>query len=184
VSSLATPEQLGQFLGIPLAVGEQTERVQMLLDGATGLVRGFTGQYLSAVANEDIALPPSRTRRLFLPERPVTALGPVTIDAEVVSVTAYEWTRYGVLRRTDGEIWRVATTGQIAVRYSHGFAQDSEEMADAVAVVLGVAARAWTAGPDDIESFTPADTAGFTTALFLTAAERQQLSRFRMPVYA
>lgn len=105
----ATAVQLGKLMGrgtIGLTADE-TARAELLLQLATGVIDGETGQSLELASGEEV-LDGNGGRRLLLPRWPVVAIASVTVLDEDDAPTVlehgvdYRWTSYGRLRRIGG----------------------------------------------------------------------------------
>lgn len=101
---------------IALASGDE----QAALDVVTALMRAYTRQTLTAVADDTVILAGTPARRLLLGERPVTAIdSPILVDSVALADTEWRWNRRGVLWRQEG--WGDDVT-PVEVTYDHGFA--------------------------------------------------------------
>lgn len=179
LTSFATPTELKTFLGVN-TVNE--ERAQMFLDDASGLIRKHADQLLDAVDGDEIAMNPSRTRRLFLPERPVRAITSVLVDLVPLAAFNFTFETYGVLRRTDGGVWDADPQG-IAVVYSHGFTEIPDWI---VTICKSVAARAYTSAPPAAMGDSPfplGETAGFAPGVFLMPSEAKELETLKPVIW-
>lgn len=135
---LATADELREFLDNE---DLDTDRVELLLSLASGLVRNYTGQLFDLVADEELTLDGNGTPVLLLPEMPVAAVTAVVEDPRgdavaLVDDTDFEWSEKGILTRLGG-CWR-RRARWYTVTYSHGYA---ETPPDVKGVVLRVAAR-------------------------------------------
>lgn len=86
-----------------VATADEATVTQLLAD-ASSLVREIARLTISQTT-ETIALDGDGTRRVFLPEMPITALSAVTVDGVALAATAYRWWRWGGLDRRDGDVW-------------------------------------------------------------------------------
>ncbi len=73
------------FLGYDIPAANQPA-VQAAIDGATAAIRDYCHQWLSQVANDVITLDGGGGTRLYLPERPVTAVAQIAEDGDVLTV--------------------------------------------------------------------------------------------------
>jgi hypothetical protein len=93
---------------------------QAALDVVTALMRAYTRQTLTLVADDAVILAGTSSRRLFLGERPVTAVdSPILVAGVALADTEWKWNRRGVLWRQDG--WGDDVT-PVQLTYDHGFA--------------------------------------------------------------
>jgi hypothetical protein len=136
---LATTKQLAELLRQP----HDPTNLQLLraLEDSSALFRALARQTISEVEADEVELEGNWTRRLWLPERPVTAvsaLSIVTDDAvEALATTSYHVSRRGLVKLSWGSYWG-GDDATIHVTYSHGYAEVPE---DVQAVVLAIAAR-------------------------------------------
>lgn len=108
-------------------------RADVVAELVTALMRSYTRQTITAVADDTAVVEGSALRRLVLGERPVTAVTSVSLDGEVV--TDHRWTRSGALWREGG--WG-GPDREVEVTYSHGY---SELPADLAGACLTASAR-------------------------------------------
>lgn len=131
---LATVDDLNTMLDETVPEATAT----LLLETATGTVQAAAGQRLVAVADETITLLGTTDSWLGLPERPVTAVGTVTLDGEPVT----DFRRFGArLYRRCGWASCAPEPGEVAVTYSHGYAPDDPgiQLARQMTLVLAIA---------------------------------------------
>ncbi|MET4780813.1 hypothetical protein [Glaciihabitans sp. UYNi722] len=149
---LATVEQLGAFLQLPLDASDSS--ASLMLDIASGMVRDFLQQDISLVTDDVVELDPLPSGFAMLNEFPIVDVSLVeSFDGTVWSTAvlpAYSVSkRTGVIRSIIGQgvTWPYgAATWRVT--YTHGF----ETVPDSIiGVVLGVAARAYSS-PASIES--------------------------------
>jgi len=179
----ATATEFCEWTGMPLP--QDLARLQALLDSASSLIRGETGQVLSEVTDDVIVVqpefdpvfgrrnPPPRAMGdvIYLPERPVTA---VAIEVDAVAFTDFGFTSEGVVYRTDGSWWDKAAE----ITYSHGYAETSQEFGQLRAICIEAASRAYTLNErsaSEAMGSTLMETAGYAPEVFLTEGERQSL---------
>jgi hypothetical protein len=165
-------------------------RIQALIDSASAAIRGFTGQVLSQVVNEQITVLPEFDRTtglrnppprafghiIYLPERPVTA---VSITVNAVAFTSFAFNEDGVIQRTDNHNWEDAAV----VTYTHGYAEMSDEYRLIRKVCIEATKRAYTAdesGQALSQGGFPVETVGFPTAVFLTQSDEAALGGLGM----
>jgi hypothetical protein len=109
---------------------------------ATAAIQNYTHQVLEAVVADTITLDCTGGRRLFLPELPVTSLGSVTEDGDLLVVDDdYKLGEHGILHRI-GDYWTVGIQ-IIEVVYSHGYTVIPD---DIVSIATRAASRAYQAG--------------------------------------
>src|SRR6266508_427193 len=133
----ATAAEFCEWTGLP--VPSDLARVQALLDSASAMIRGATGQTLSIVAGDTAILGPTGTFWLFLPQAPVTAITSITVDAVVLSPTKYVFTELGQVTRTDSQVWSDDAT----IVYDHGYAETTEEFKRIRTVCIEAVKRAY-----------------------------------------
>ena len=149
------------------------------LEMASDLIRGYTRQTISLVADDVEVHDGAGHSVLLLRELPVVTVSTVTVDDEPVD----DWyaSEAGVLRRTGGEFWPL--NEKVAVTYTHGWA---EIPGDIVAVTLQLATRGVN-NPAGIQreqigqyavTYTGGQVAGGTVGL--TSGEKLILDRYRM----
>lgn len=129
--SLATPDELADYLGIELDTAD-TARAQLILDGATGTIQAHTRQTLTAVAGDTVILAGTTDRVLALPQRPVTSVTTVVLDG----VTITDHTVYQSALIRDGG-WG-DTDEYVTVTYDHGYTVIPDVLRE---VCLSLAAR-------------------------------------------
>jgi hypothetical protein len=169
---LATPTQLIIRLNYP-DDQEATDRATLAIEDATARIKSATRQKLLAVANETVALPYRGGSKLWLPERPVTAVGTITTTDQygVVTPRVLNTDYYVIGAEIRWYSW--LTTAVIAtVTYSHGYASNAvpEDLRDEclrLAALLyenpkglrsgtetvGSVSAAWMAAGDDMAQF-------------------------------
>lgn len=183
MTAFASVPELGLLLGEDFDPA-RADLAAMALDQATAAIRSFTGQTISAVANDTVTLDGNGQPTFRLPEFPVTAVASVTVDGIALSYAPdaydYMWTRSGVLTRRNARDW--GTNPQsIVVTYSHGYAVIPDEIK---AACLQLAARAMTnplgMRSESIGSYsgTYGDTATATDPIL------DALNTYRVPVLA
>ena len=175
----ATAGELAQLIGAEEPA--DLARMQMFLGLASAEIRAHTGQVLSPVSGDVVSLEPRFSQVVFLPERPVTAITQVLVDA--VATTDYRFTAGGhLIRGSDPTVvslldWSDGAT----VTYTHGYAETTDEYQVIKAVCLECASNGYTlneggssavlGGPTLLES------AGFAPAVFLTAEQKRRLDQ-------
>lgn len=187
---LATPEELGSWLGRTIAADDA--RALLLLELATGLVAEELDQALDYVADDELEVLGHGSAVILLPELPVVEVSSVTETYPAGSpsslVADYDWLlesghdgRIGVLRRLPrGAVW--PTDATITVVYSHGYggAGAIPMPAGLKLIVLRVAARGMVNPAGNRQetigrySYT-VDTAG----VVLSAGDLEDLDRYR-----
>lgn len=146
-------------------------RGQLLVDQASAVIRNYCRQTFDAVVDDTVELRGTWSRKLLLPERPVTAVGTVLVDGE--AVTDFD--------RVADVLYRPHWGGPavvVTVTYSHGFQTGDAALDTLKSVCLQVAARA-AANPQSLESYSSDGTSlNFGGAGFgLSAAEQATLDR-------
>lgn len=150
MAAFVTAEDLATFLQRDLSAAD-TATATMLIELASAAIQDYTGQTISAVANDVITIDPPIGSYLFLPQLPVTAVASVIVGGTALAlgsstVDGYYWygdtgvIRYGGYR---GYAWGWAPKS-VVVTYSHGYAT----IPDAVrAVTLEASAAMMGSGP-------------------------------------
>lgn len=83
------------------------------------MVRSYTRLSVTAVADAELVLTDTVSRRLVVGERPLTAVSSVSLDGTLLPEADYRWTRGGALYRPSG--WG-GEDRQVVVVCSYGFA--------------------------------------------------------------
>jgi hypothetical protein len=150
----ATEAELEAFTGASI----DGNRAAMLLDIATGAIRGETGQTMSVVEDDEVTLVGAWGRRLVLPQWPVTDVSAVSIDGTALTADDYTWQRRGILWLPRGFTLTPSTafdTGsqhwggpdlEVVVTYSHGV----DPMPEYVRNICLAAAARMLANPDGV----------------------------------
>src|SRR5690606_34368393 len=119
-----------------------------LLEIATAVVQGETGQDLVAVEGDEAELLGTTESWLDLPQRPVTGITSVTVEGAAVT----DFKPYGArLWRGCGWSRYIYEPSTVVVVYDHGYAADDRKLALAKATVLMLAASA-AGGPAGVTS--------------------------------
>jgi len=175
----ATAQELAQLLG--LVVPDDLARWQMVLELASAEIRGHTGQTLSEVTGDVVVFEPTWSQTLYLPERPVTAVTLVTVEA--VATTDYRLLdERKIVRGSDPNVLTSLSWSRGAtVTYTHGYAETTEPYKSIKTICLDVASRALApnaSGSPEILNSISLESAGYAPAVFLTAQEKMQLDSF------
>jgi hypothetical protein len=192
VTALATTEDLAARLGRDLTTAEET-RAAALLDDASALIRSFTGQTFTLVA-DDVVVLRVQGGIVRLPQRPVTAVSSVVAigGAGMPDVVVIDYIFDGVDEVRIGEgsfiinlpaIWwdDDGYPGTFRITYSHGYATVP---ATVVAVACGMVLRTLTAPTmaggvtgETIGSYSyRLDAAGAGTSVMMSKDDRQTLT--------
>jgi hypothetical protein len=200
--ALADPSALEARLGRTLTTAEEA-RAEALLEDASGLVIGYTGQRFTAVV-DDVMVIRSDNGIIVLPNGPVTSVTSVTAlgfnGAPDIAVVGWTWDRLNTIVLAD---WASTVinlpevfvdhmnemTPTYAVVWSHGYAIVP---ADVVSVVCGMTLRTLTSptmrGGVTSETVGPysyrLDVADGGTVVRMTDEDRQVLARYRVTVAA
>lgn len=157
MAQFALADELGDFLGRTLKP-EQVPRADVLLQLASAAIQAEARQQLELVENEQAELRGNWSHKLWLPERPVTAVSGITIRHGSIFVNDwvlqenndYRWDRLGLVRRVSYITGRLLAPvsgywgGDMAVvdvTYSHGFEVIPDDLRG---VCLQAAARAFS----------------------------------------
>lgn len=136
MAALATEAELELLTGQDIA----SDKAALLLNTASGVVRGVVGQTLSEVADDELVIMGTTSVWLQLPESPVTAVASVAVDGEALSSDDYK--RFGDrLWRAGG--WRSCPSepSTVEVTYTHGWAAGDWRLETARSMVLTLAAN-------------------------------------------
>lgn len=178
MTSFALAADLQTFMGFR---NIDEARATALLEDAAGIIRQHLDQIVDVVEDDPIRMNPSFTRRLFLPERPVTAVSSVIVDGIEIIADAFKFESYGVLRRVDGDIWEADAQG-IHITYTHGYAVIPSFI---VTICKAVAGRALASAPPTSDAGdVPSEVVGFAPGIFLTPGEREKLDTLKPTVFA
>jgi hypothetical protein len=176
MARFATAAELQTFLG---GSGINTTRAEFMLDRASALIRMHTGQTLDAFTGAQEAFGPTTLDRLFLTQRPVTAVTSVVVDGSALGADDFVWTRWGTVYLSGNVAW--AWQGdETVVTYDGGYAPGSDEMEAIKTICLEAATRAYTRERDgvDVMGLDVPEAVGWTPHLFLTAEEKGLLAQF------
>lgn len=146
--ALAKLEDLEALLGREFNTDAQRERAEAALRIATTRIQAEARQHFFLVEDDVVELHPQfgRAYEISLPERPVVAVGALTIDGSTIA--SYEVTRWGRVRATVGDLltpFPVANRDPrkpalVTVTYTHGYA-DGEIPQELQDICLVVATR-------------------------------------------
>lgn len=137
---LCTTTDLANLLGIP----DDPTRMGVIVEAGTAVVQNACGQRIVQVVDDTQVLdidPTHTDQYLYLPERPVTAVGTVKVGTLTV-VDHTPQLRRGRIWRAYG--WRSSTLpdyrqpSTVTVTYTHGLASDDQRIQFARASVLGL----------------------------------------------
>lgn len=92
------------------------------IDAACDVCRNHAEQTFNVVTGDEVTLDGTGTDALLLPELPVTSVGEVAVDGDVV--TDYALNGNGVLLRTAPGTWPKRRQ-VVVVTYDHGYATDT-----------------------------------------------------------
>lgn len=137
MAALVTEVELETLLGESLAA----DVAALLLNTASGVVRGTVEQELSAVEGDVVSIMGTTSVWLELPERPVTEVTSVELDGEALT-SGTDFKVFGdKLWRATG--WRACPSEPTAVEvtYSHGWAVGDWHLEVARSMVLTLAAN-------------------------------------------
>jgi hypothetical protein len=137
MAALATEAELELLTGQDIA----SDKAALLLNTASGVVRGVVGQTLSLVVDDALTIMGTTSVWLKLPESPVTAVASVAVDGEAL-VSGDDYKRFGDrLWRATG--WRSCPSVPTAVDvvYTHGWTDADWHLETARSMVLTLAAN-------------------------------------------
>lgn len=176
----ATAEELAQLIGNN--VPSDLARMQMFIELASAEIRGYTEQELSEVAGDVVVFEPTWSQTLYLPERLVTAVTLVTVQA--VPTTDYRLLdERKIVRGSDPTVltsldWSKGAT----VTYTHGYAETTEAYKKIKKICLEAASNAYTlnqGGASEALGSTVMESAGYAPAIFLTPSQKMDLDWFK-----
>lgn len=133
---LVTEAELELLLGETLA----SDAAALLLNTASGVVRGVVGQELSEVADDEITIMGTTSFELYLPQRPVTEVSAVELDGEALTTDDYKVIGDRLWRRGG---WRTCPSepSAVTVTYTHGWAAGDWRLEPARSMVFTLAAN-------------------------------------------
>lgn len=181
LEALAFIPGLEDKLGVELDAYD--DRATRALEDASAFIRGYTGQQIVEVTEDEVELVGNWTNELQLPQLPVTNVEDVTVryggsETFYDRTTGYTWERRGRLI-TGGGYWG-GSQGIVRLTYDHGYA---EVPAEIEAICLAIAARfyrnpsAFTSETIGRYSYTYGDAAG---AAGLSEFEASILRNYRI----
>ena len=185
--AFATVADLATYMQQDFSAADSATAAQAL-DLTTAAIKGYTGQAIEAVTGDIARLPGAAGRRLWLPELPVTAVGPVTViaafgTAATVAASDYTWRRSGLVLARHAGLWG-GPDAEVVITYAHGTSPVPD---DVRAVCLAAAARMMSNPAAQRSLSIGSYTEGFAQADgggLLSADERAQLDYYRLPVLA
>lgn len=136
MTMFASVDELADYLQVDFEP-EDRVRAHRLLETATGVIQRAARQTFEAVVADSVALLPTNTNLLLLPELPVTDVVSVTVQGSAMDSGAYLWTVSGLLYAL---LPNACWTHEATVVYDHGFAVIPD---DIVAITIAMAGRAW-----------------------------------------
>ena len=175
---LATPQDLATLPGM---ADVDPATAATLLQGATAVVQGITGQRIIAVTGDTLDILGTTESSLWLPQCPVTAVTSVELDGEPVT----DWKRFGVrLWRCCGWARCAHEPSTVTVVYDHGYAPTDQGIQLAKSAALMLAAGAAKSSPgvtsesiDDYQVVYEKMAGRMEASPFLVAALRKQYGR-------
>lgn len=123
-----------------------TDAATLLLETATGRVQGVVRQRLVQVVDDPFERLGTTSSWLSLPQRPVTAVTAVEIDGEAVTegTGAGQWDRFGArMWRDCGWATYAYRPSKVTGTYTHGYADNAQELQPARGIVLAMCAQAY-----------------------------------------
>lgn len=112
----ASVDDLADLLGEELT-GSRLAQAALSLEIASAQIQGWTRQRLERVVNDVVVLRGTTGWELELPERPVVAVGAITIDEVPVSASSYNVAGPVIVRSLG---WS-GPTASVSVTYTHGY---------------------------------------------------------------
>lgn len=172
---LATTKEFEERTGLSLT-GPEHKRAHALLLKASEIVRDHTGQTLSLVEDDELALTGVWGSRLLLPSRPINDVTEVLIDGVLLDTDRYYLEGSELVY---GSGWG-GPTASVAVTYSHGYATMPNVVSQ---IVLEMVVRVWF-NPASVQSENVAgvqttyNLQGVPAGLMLTEDEEDKLTQF------
>lgn len=135
----ATGAELREFMGDG---APPDSRADSMVAYTSAVIRRHTGQVLSPVPGDVVIYGRSPQALLVLPEKPVTAVTEVLVDAlALTGGTDFDWDRWGGLYRLPPRSWW-SWADHVQITYDHGWPAGSEELTAVKTICLEAAARA------------------------------------------
>lgn len=137
MAAFASTTDLEDYLQVTFDATDNI-RAGKLLDHASAVIRRAARQDFDFTSGDTVALAPTGTDTLLLPQLPVTAVASVTVDG-VVLTTDVDYRvalPAGILRRLGAGRWNQP----VDVVYSHGYTALPEDLK---AICVEMSARAW-----------------------------------------
>lgn len=124
LSPLATVDELATWLQRDLDGDDAS--ANLALELASAAVRGEAHQTFTRIDDHEVVLRGNWSSDLWLPERPVIAVGDIAIangdglvGSQALASTAYQWDVGGLMRRYSG--WWGGPGAAVTVTYTHGW---------------------------------------------------------------
>lgn len=189
---LATVGDVEAFSRSDIAGGPDEATVTRLIELAGDVVKGYTGQDLEAVDDDEVVLRGDGSGRWVLPQRPVRAVSTVTTWAGT-EVAEFDWTGWGSVGppltasgqwSTSAPYWADSPT--LTVVYDHGY---TVIPGDIVAVVCSMVTRQFSnpkgSRSESLGSWSETYTipaSGEPLNLSLSGSERAILAKYKRSV--
>lgn len=146
--AFATADDFATLVNRTLSQAE-TDQVELLLDLATGAIKGWTHQQIELVEEDVVLLAGTWADDLELPERPVVAVSSVKVNGVAIAGEGWAWNERQLLRQggerafdsPPGLDWTAVVNGPsgsglswagpaatIEVTYDHGFEEIPEDV--------------------------------------------------------
>ena len=140
-----TQTDVEEFLQIEITGADKIASVNRAITEATSAIKNYTHQEIEETEDEEITLDSAGiSRKLFLPELPVTEVSAVVEDDEELTAGSdedYQLGQWGILHRV-GSAWALGIQ-IITVTYTHGY---ETLPGDIVSVCTRAASRNYQAG--------------------------------------
>lgn len=164
------------------AVAQADENsVTQLLADASSLVREVAHLQIDQ-ATSTVTVDGDGTRRVFLPEIPVTAVSALSVEGVALDPSTYRWWEWGGLDRRDG-VWPCEPRA-ISITYTHGWAPVPDWIVNMVCSMVFESLRDQViSGEQSIT--TGSQTISYFTArsnLYLPSADVDRLRALKGPV--
>jgi hypothetical protein len=157
-----------------------TAAAEALIEEATSLIREAAGQTITVVEEHEVTLQGNFTRRLELPEWPVTNVSYVDVGGvELTEGTDFTWQRRGVLWRPCVGLHWGGPDADVDVLYSHGRALPAWVRG----MCLDICARSYSAPDGAVREAIDGYSVTYQAAggMNLLDVEERKLRRLRKP---
>jgi len=181
VTDLGTLEGFAERRGVTVDLTDK--KALTALEDASAFIRGYTGQVITQVTDDTVALDGTGLATIILPQTPVAGVSEAkTLDWEDTEyeVTSLRVSRFGILRRMDGYAWPVGMAN-VVITYDHGWETVPPDIA---AVCYDLAAENYVAtGGGAVTSLTLGNSSVTYDAATVGSAELPETIRYVLDCY-